>query len=223
MPADVRTRDAVMQHLEWDSPIDAAAIGVTARDHVVTLTGFVNSYAEKLAAERAAKRVSGVRAVANDIQVRVRFERTDEEIAADVGRALELRETVPPSVQAVVDNGHLTLTGTVAMMFHRVVAEKAVRHVRGLKGIVNRIVVVPAADRKDVRREIARALHREATLAGHRIDVDVHRHVATLRGTMNSWHEREAAEQAAMHAPGIVAVQNNIELAWQALDRDESD
>ena len=210
--ADVLTRDAVLTQLEWDSQFDASGIGVTARDSVVTLTGFVDSYAAKLAAERAAKRVAGVRAVANDIQVRLRMERTDPEIAADAARALELRPTLPATIQAVVRHGHLTLTGTVPTLFHGAVAEKAVRHIRGLKEVVNRLTVLPAPTARDVRKKIARALHRDATTTGRGIDVTVYDTRVTLRGEVTSWNEREAAERAAMHAPGITEVDNQIKV-----------
>jgi osmotically-inducible protein OsmY len=220
---DIRTRDAVLLQLEWDSQLDASGIGVTARNTVVTLTGMVGSYAEKLAAERAAKRVHGVRGVANDIQVRLRLPRTDTEIAADAVHALDLRAALPEAIQAVVHNGHLTLTGTVPTLFHRAVAEKTVRYIRGLKGIVNRIVVAPAAAPRDVSREIARALHRDATIHGRGIEVTVDDHKVTLRGEVASWHERESAERAAMHATAISEVDNQIEVAWPAIGAGEFD
>lgn len=213
-PTDLRIRDAVMAQLEWDAEVDADAIGVAAQDHVVTLTGFTGSYASKLAAERAAKRVRGVRAVANDIQVRLRLERTDADIAADAANALALRPTLPESVQVVIHNGHVTLTGAVATLFQRVVAEKAVRHVRGIRSIANRIEVVPTATAIDVRRGIARALHRDATLDSKAIEVAVDNNKVTLTGQVRTWQERDSAERAAMHAPGIVDVDNRITVAW---------
>lgn len=107
---DVRVREAVMRQLEWDPEVEAAAIGVAAKDGAVTLTGYINSYSGKLAAERAAKRVRGVRAVANDIEVRLKLGRVDSDIAGDMVHALKLRSTIPEDVQAVVHNGHVTLT-----------------------------------------------------------------------------------------------------------------
>jgi BON domain len=108
---DTRIRDLVMRELEWDAAVDASAIGVAAKDRTVTLTGYVDTYLGKLAAERAAKRVRGVRAVANDIEVRPKVGRTDADIARDVVRSLELRSTVPDNVQATVHHSYLTLTG----------------------------------------------------------------------------------------------------------------
>ncbi len=205
---DLRVRDSVMQQLEWDSEFDASDVGVVAREGVVTMTGYIDTYAGKLAAERAAKRVRGVRAVANDIQVRLRIEHTDADIAADAARALNLRVGLPVGVQAVVHSGHLTLTGTVPTLFQRAVAEKAVRHIKGLKEIINRITVTPSTTSKDIKRSIVRALHREADLNARGIDATVNGSVVELRGTVGSWHEREAAERAAMHGPGIAYVEN---------------
>ncbi len=142
--ADLSLRDGVMGQLEWDPEVEAGGVGVTAKDGVVTLTGYVENYADKLAVERAAKRVHGVRAVANDVQVRLRLDRTDSDIATDAARALNMRATMPDGVQAVVHGGHITLTGTVPTLFQRAVAENAVRFIKGLKGVVNRIIVTPS-------------------------------------------------------------------------------
>ena len=211
---DLSIRDAVLQQLAWDSQVDAAGIGVTAKGGAVTLTGFIDSYAGKLAAERAAKRVRGVRAVANDVQVRLRLERTDADIAADAARALRFRAVLPDSVQAVVHGAHITLTGTVSTLFQRAVADKAVRHVPGVKGIVNRITVVQATSSRDVKRDIVRALHRDADANARGIQVHVFGDVVTMTGEVKSWHERESAERAAMHAPGITRVDNRISIIW---------
>jgi osmotically-inducible protein OsmY len=207
---DIALRNAAVQQLDWDSQVDASAIGVAAHDGVVTLTGFIDTYAGKLAAERAVKRVRGVRGVANDLQVRLRCPRTDADIAADAVKALGLRAALADSVQVAVHNGHVTLTGDVPTLFRSAVAEKAVRHVTGLKGIVNRIRVMPVAATADVKRQIVRALHREADVDAHGIGVHVSGHTATLSGRVRTWHEYDAAEHAAMHAPGITRVDNRI-------------
>jgi len=112
--ADVRLRDSVIRELDWDSEVDDSAVGVAAKDGVVTLTGFIDSYAGKLAAERVVKRVRGVRAVANDIIVRLKVDVTDPDIAAAVALALKIRPGIPPNVQATVHNGQVTLTGHVS-------------------------------------------------------------------------------------------------------------
>jgi osmotically-inducible protein OsmY len=208
--SDLRVRDSVLHELMWDSQVDASAIGVTARNGAVTLTGFIDSYAAKLAAERAAKRVRGVRAVANDIQVRLRLEHTDPEIAGDAARSLSARVTLPEKVQAVVHEGHVTLTGSVATLFQKAIAERAIHDIRGIKGIVNRIEVEAIASPRDVQRELVRALHRDADINARHIDVTVTGSKVRLTGTVGSWHEREAAEQAALHATGIDVVDNQI-------------
>ncbi len=207
---DLRVRDAVQKELAWDSQVDASAIGVAAKNGAVTLTGFIDSYAAKLEAERAAKRVRGVRAVANDIQVRLRLERTDEDIAVDAARALNLRSTLPESVQAAVHVGRVTLTGKVTSLFHKAIAENAVGDVKGVRSVVNRIEVVSTGSPRDVRREIARALHRDADVNARGIEVDVTGDQVHLTGTVNSWREREAVERAASHATGITVVDNRI-------------
>jgi VCBS repeat-containing protein len=207
---DVRVRDQVLQQLEWDPAVEASGIGVTARGGAVTLTGSIPSYAGKLAAERAAKRIVGVRAVANDLEVKLAAGRTDADIAADAATMLKLHHEVPDAVQAAVHHGHLTLTGTVDWHYQRMQAETAVRYIRGVRHIANRIAVVPRAAGHDMHRRIAAALYRNASLDAKRIEVTVTGSVAHLRGTATSLTQRDAAEQAAYDAPGITLVDNQI-------------
>lgn len=215
---DARTRDAVMRQLEWDPEVDAGGVGVAAKGGVVTLTGFIGTYSGKLAAERAAKRVRGVRAVANDVEVRLRLERTDPDIAADVVRALELRSTIPRGVQAAVHNGCVTLTGKVAWVYQQRDAEKAVRHVRGVRNVMNHITVAPRAVERDVRHRIVQALHRNANIDARHINVAVAGAEATLSGTVASWLQRESAARAAADAPGITHVENLIVVESRPID-----
>ena len=207
---DRLVRDDVAAELGWDSAVDASAIGVAAKDGAVTLTGFIDSYAGKLAAERAAKRVRGVRAVANDIQVRLKLGRTDEDLAAGLSRALRDRTTLPESVQATVHSGHVTLTGQVGSLLQRAIAEFAASDVKGVKAVINRVEVMPRASSLDVRREIARALHRDADIDVRGINVTIDGRVALLTGTVNSFQERKAAERAASHAANITFVDNQL-------------
>lgn len=207
---DVRVRDAVVRQLDWDPEVDGSAVGVAARSGAVTLTGFVDTYFGKLAAERAAKRVHGVRAVANDIEVRLRLERTDTDIAQDAVRALELRSTIPENVQAAVHNGHVTLTGNVDWLYQKLSAEQAVRHIRGVRGVFNHITVAPRAGIRDVRHRIVKALHQNADVDARHITVSVSGDTATLTGTVGTWLQRESAERAAANAPGIAHVDNRI-------------
>jgi osmotically-inducible protein OsmY len=207
---DTRIRDAVIRQLEWDPRVDASAIGVAAQGGTVTLTGYIDSYAGKLAAERAAKRVYGVRAVANDIDVRLKLTRTDAQIAKDVANALQLRSSIPESVQAAVHNGHVTLTGTVSWLFEKRAAENAARHIRGVREVINYIEVVPRVAERDVRHRIVQALHSNADLHARHIAVAVSGGRATLTGNVGTWLQREAVERAAADAPGVTVVDNRL-------------
>ena len=208
--SDVRLRDAVIRQLDWDPDVDDSAIGVSAKAGVVTLTGLIDTYAGKLAAERAVRHLRGVRAVANDLVVRLKVDRTDSDIADDAARALRLRP-IPENVQATVHNGYVTLTGRVEWLLQKAYPEDAVRHIRGVRGVLNHIDVSPKTTRRDVSRRIVQALHRNADLDARRIDVAIGDDDAVvLTGTVKSWSERDAAERAAGSAPGIRRVDNRI-------------
>jgi osmotically-inducible protein OsmY len=207
---DVRVRNAVLRQLDWDPEMNDSAVGVTARDGVVTLIGFVNTCAGKLAAERIAKRIRGVRAVANDLIVRLSVDRTDADIAADAVRALRLRDGIPEQVQTAIHNGYVTLTGTVEWTLQKEHAADVVRHIRGVRGVANHIDVAPRATQRDVRRRIVQALHRRADVDARHIQVAVENDVVELTGAVRSWSERDAAEAAARRAPGIRRVDNQI-------------
>jgi osmotically-inducible protein OsmY len=206
---DIRVRGAVVRQLDWDPEVDASAIGVSASDGVVTLTGFVDSYAEKLAAERVAKLVRGVRGVANDITVRLMVGRTDPDIAHDAIVCLQTRPDLS-TVQVAVHHGHLTLTGQVEWLLQREAAEHAVKHIRGLLGIFNHITVKPRAAQRDVQRRIVAALHHHADLDARQITVTVRDDTVILTGTAGTWMQRDEAERAAGSAPGIARVDNQI-------------
>ena len=208
---DVRLRDAIIRQLDWDPEVDDSAVGVAAKDGTVTLTGFIDSYAGKLAAERAVKRVRGVRAVANDIVVRVKVDRTDADIAADAARALTLHPAIPESIQATVHNGHVTLTGKVEWLVQRDRAEEVVQHIRSVRGIQNRIEVSPKTIQRDVRRRIVQVLHHNADLDARHIHLAIGDDDAViLTGTVRSWSQRDSAERAAGSAPGIRRVDNRL-------------
>ena len=207
---DMRLRDAVLHQLEWDPAVEASGIGVTARGGAITLTGSIDSYAGKLAAERACKRIHGVRAVANDLDVKLIAGRSDADIASDAATMLRLHNEVPESVQVAVHHGHLTLTGTVAWHYQRMQAEKAVRSIRGVRHLTDRISMVPRAAGHDMHRRITEALHRNATLDAKHIAVTVTGSVVHLKGVATSWLQRNAAERAAYDAPGITMVDNQI-------------
>lgn len=219
---DIRLRSAVQRQLDWDPEVDDSGVGVTARDGVVTLTGVIDSCAGKLAAERVAKRVRGVRAVANDLIVRVAVERTDTDIATDVVRALRLRAGIPDQIQAAVHNGHVTLTGTAEWMLQKEQAAETARHVRGVCSVFNHIDVAPRTTQRDVHRRIVEALHRSADLDARHVEVAIEDDKVVLTGTVRSWSQREAAEDAANRAPGIRMVENRIIVApGQPPDEDD--
>lgn len=207
---DLRLRESVVRQLDWDPQVDAGAVGVAVDDGAVTLTGFIDSCSGKLAAERAVKRVHGVRAVANDLEVRPVLDRTDTDIAVDAVRALRARDNVPEGVQLAVHGGHVSLTGSVRWLFQKAAAEEAIRHVRGVRHIANHIAVSPESFTEDVKHRIVKALHHDADIDARHIRVEVSDQVATLTGSVASWLQSESAERAAANAPGIRHVLNHI-------------
>ena len=211
-PRDTDTwmRHAVMREMEWDPRVTEREIAVTAHDGAVTLTGYIDTYAGKLAAERAAKRVRGVRAVANDLGVRLRVDRTDTDIAADVAQALSLNASIPETVQAAVHNRVVTLTGEAKWTFQAREAERMVRHIKGVHAVHCYITVMPRAIEKDVRHRIAEALHQNANLDARQLTVTIAGDTAELNGTVGTWLQRDTAEHAAANAPGIRCVVNHI-------------
>jgi osmotically-inducible protein OsmY len=206
----------VQEELEWEPSVDASKIGVTAmQSGVVTLTGTVATYAEKISAERAAKRVSGVRAVANDIEVRPigSLKRTDTDIAQAVLRALEWDIAVPhEKIKAKVDNGWVTLEGDVALQFQRAAAENAVRRLSGVRGVTNQILlqVRPPVQPAEVKHRIEAALRRSAEVDARGIQVEAKDSMITLRGKVGTWAERDEAERAAWGAPGVLNVKDEL-------------
>jgi osmotically-inducible protein OsmY len=215
---DLRLRNFVVRELDWDPDVDAGAIGVTVKNGIVTLTGFVDTYAGKLAAERIAKRVRGVHAVANDITVRLTVDHTDADIAADAAAALKLLTTSPGKVQIAVHHGHITLTGNVEWLTQKQSAGAAVQHVPGVRGVVNYIEVAPKPAFRDVHRRIVASLHRNADIDARNLRVEVAGDVITLTGTVGSWLQSEAAERGAASAPGIRRVENRIVVVPSAID-----
>ena len=209
-------RREVLQELEWEPRVGSSAVDVGVAAHgVVSLTGVVKSYAEKVAAERAAKRVRGVHAVVNDIDVKVPMshERNDADIADAVVRALEWNVLVPhEAIEARVSDGWVRLEGAVDWNYHRAAAEEAVQQLAGVKGVTNLITVKPHVTIHDVRERIEAALQRNAELEAHRIKVEAQDGKVILRGRVQSWGERAAAEAAAWAAPGVAAVDDELQV-----------
>jgi osmotically-inducible protein OsmY len=207
---DQGLRDMVMRQLAWDPQVDATMIGVTNKDGIVTLSGYVETYAARLAAERAARRVYGVKAVANELGVKLAEERIDPDIAKDALQALSNRVDVPRGITVTVRDGHITLGGRVEWNYQRVSAERAVKYLRGVKGVFNHIVVSPVVLPKDVETRIADALRRHADIDARRINVSAEGARVVLSGFVRSWNERDEAERAAWTAPGVSTVDNRI-------------
>jgi osmotically-inducible protein OsmY len=205
-------RDAVEHELEFAPELDASEIGVVANDGVVTLTGFVTSYLDRIAAERAALRVLGVRGVANDVQVKLADRRTDTDIAADAVHALTINADVPAGLKVSVRHGVVALEGTVEWMFERLAAESAVRRLRGVKDVANQIRIRPPVPVGEVRTKIEDALRRSAEVDARAIHVLTADSAVTLTGHVRSWAERREAERAAWAARGVARVDNQIDV-----------
>ena len=213
MKSDIELKREVEDELRWEPRVDAAAIGVAVEDGVVTLSGSVDSWAEKWAAEHAVKRVAGVAAVAEEIEVRlpVHSRRTDADVARAAANALAWNTFVPPdSVKVTVENGWVTLEGVVASAHERSAATEAVRRLIGVRGVSNLVALKRGVTAANVKEDIRRAFERTASLDANGVTVDVDDGRATLHGTVRSWAEREAAEGAAWSAPGIANVDNRI-------------
>ena len=215
--SDTQIQADVLAELKWDARVQPNEVGVSVKDGIVTLTGYVDSYTKKWAAEERAHRVAGVKAVANDIQVRLpgSSERTDADLAAAARRALEWNTLVPADrVRITVSSGFVTLEGDVDWQYERDAAERSVRNLVGVKGVSNLIRVKPNAMPQNIKERIEQALRRIIEEDARNITVEVEGSKVILRGTVRSWAERQEAERTAWSAPGITSVDNRITISY---------
>ncbi len=217
--SDTQLKREVEDELLWDPMVNSAQIGVTVDKGAVSLLGSVDSYAEKWAAEDAIKRVSGVRAVAQDLTVKVRDDHrhSDTEIAAAVVNALKWDVFVPSSVSANVRGGSVTLEGHVAWNYQRDAAERAIRYLGGVVHVNNAIALKPEASAGQVKEKVLAALERQAVTDSKSIHIETSGGKVTLTGHASSWQAIEDAENAAWAAPGVTEVIDNVKLQLTSL------
>ena len=213
MKSDEEIERDVRDELKWDPDLDASDIAVSVKGGVVTLAGFVKRYSDRLEAEAAAKRVAGVIAVANDIEVRLPAidQRPDPDIARDAVAALKTELPISyDRIKVIVKDGWVTLEGAVEWQYQKTTAENAVRKVKGVKGVTNVITVKPKVQPSELQRKILEAFKRNAEVDANRITVEANGSEVILKGTVRSWIEREEAERVAWSAPGVTKVEDRI-------------
>lgn len=213
MKTDTQLRHDVEAQLDWDPRFDSQGIGVAVKNGVVALSGHVNSYADRWAAQDATQSVAGVKAIANELAVNLGSDatRSDPEIAEAALHALNANVSVPGTgIKVVVHDGWVTLSGEVSFWFQRDAAERAITHLRGVKGLANDITIKPQASVTNIKAKIEDAFRRHASLDAQKIRVETAGGTVTLEGEVNSWQERQHAEAAAWAAPGVSMVKDHL-------------
>ena len=216
MKTDAQVQKDVMDEIKWEPSATAARIGVSAANGVVTLTGTVATYAEKWAVEKAARRVGGVKGIAEEIQVKLSgpHAKTDAEIAEAALSSFKWHVWVPDDIQVTVSGGWVTLTGSVNWEYQRSAAQDAVGYMAGVNGVTNDIALKPTVQPSTVKAEIEKALVRNAEIDAGTVKVAASGGTVTLSGSVRSWNEKNEAVSAAWNAPGVNAVKNNIEVSY---------
>lgn len=217
MKTDKELKNDILAELRWEPSVNAEQIGVEVKDGIVTLAGHVNSYVEKWAAEQAVQKVSGVRALAIEMDVKLpgASQRNDADIALSAESALEWTTNLPKdSIRVQVEGGWVTLSGDVEWEYQRREAKGAVRNLMGVRGISNNILIKSTISAKGVKTDITDALKRRAIIDSQKITVEVHGADVTLSGTVDNWAERELAMHSAWSAAGVKNVQNNIIVSY---------
>jgi len=217
MKTDAKIKDDVLQELAWQLGVDKTEIGVIVKDGIVTLTGVVDSYTKKIAAENAAKSVSGGKAVAEDIEVKYTMAKgkTDTDIAKAVVDAFKWNTSIPDEdIKIKVEDGWVYLSGEVKWAYQRAAAKNAVEKLLGVKGVVSNISIKQLVEPKEIKDRIMKAFERSADLEAKNIHVEVDGHTVTLTGTVHSLNEKDEARKAAFYAPGVTKVENKLTVEY---------
>lgn len=216
MKTDIQLKQDVTEEIRWEPTVTSTDIDVTAENGVVTLSGTVPYFAEKWAAERAAQRVEGVKAIAEEIEVNLfgEHKRNDADVAKAVVSALRWHVWVPKEIQATVEDGWVTLTGTTHWGFQRTSAESAIRFLSGVKGVTNSITLKPSVEPTAVKDSIEKALKRNAEVDAEKVKVAADGGSVTLSGSVRSWDERTEIESAAWGTPGVTGVENTLTVSY---------